>query len=217
MSRIREQAILRVRSIPNQRAKKGPMITKETWEEDIVREKVIIHNDHLDQHVLINKKISVGCKQKLEETLQRNADVLAWAATITHGLPIQVLPTASQGTHPSVDQKGQNVRVYLEEIVVKSKTEESLIEYVKETLDKLRRVNVKIDPRKCTFGMKEGNFLGYVVTTEGIKVNPKKVKVILRGPTPRGPDEIQTLSLQLASISRFTPRMAKLMLPIRSV
>ncbi|GJX87004.1 hypothetical protein Tco_0337778, partial [Tanacetum coccineum] len=51
MSKIREQAILRARSIPNQRAGKELMITKETWEEDTVREKVIIHNDRLDQHV----------------------------------------------------------------------------------------------------------------------------------------------------------------------
>ncbi|GJY55645.1 hypothetical protein Tco_0454760 [Tanacetum coccineum] len=39
MSRIREQAILRARSIPNQRSEKEPMITEETWEEDTVREK----------------------------------------------------------------------------------------------------------------------------------------------------------------------------------
>ncbi|GJY55646.1 reverse transcriptase domain-containing protein [Tanacetum coccineum] len=72
------------------------------------------------------------------------------------------------------DQKGQNVKVYLEEIVVKSRTEEILIEDIEETLDKLRMVNVKIDPNKCTFRMEEGNFLGYVVTTEGIKVDPEK-------------------------------------------
>ncbi|GJU92440.1 hypothetical protein Tco_1304863 [Tanacetum coccineum] len=58
------------------------------------------------------------------------------------------------------DQKGRNVEVYLEEIVVKSETEESLIKDVEETLDKLQRVNVKIDPSKCTFGMEKSNFLG---------------------------------------------------------
>ncbi|GJR83598.1 reverse transcriptase domain-containing protein [Tanacetum coccineum] len=109
------------------------------------------------------------------------------------------------------------VQVYLEEIVVKSRTEESLIEDVEETLDKLRWVNVKIDPSKCTFVMEEGNFLGYVVITEGMKVDQEKVKVILRGPTPKGPDGIRTLSLQLANISRFIPKMAELMLPIRNV
>ncbi|GJT15744.1 reverse transcriptase domain-containing protein [Tanacetum coccineum] len=111
-------------------------------------------------------------------------------------------------------QKGRNMEVYLE-VVVKSKTEKSLIEDVEETLHKLRRVNIKIDPSKCTFGMEEGDFLGYVVTTQGIKVDPKKVKAILQGPMPRAPDEIQSLSLQLTNISRFIPNMAELMLPVR--
>nr|GEY64815.1 reverse transcriptase domain-containing protein [Tanacetum cinerariifolium] len=60
---------------------------------------------------------------------------------------------------PDQRQKGGNADVYLEEVVVKSKTEESLIEDIKETMHKLRRVNIKIDPSKCTCGMEEGNFL----------------------------------------------------------
>nr|GEZ99542.1 hypothetical protein [Tanacetum cinerariifolium] len=44
-------------------------------------------------------------------------------------------------------QKGHNVEVYLEEIVVKSKNEENLVKDVKKMLDKLQMVNVKIDPR----------------------------------------------------------------------
>nr|GEU76373.1 hypothetical protein [Tanacetum cinerariifolium] len=54
------------------------------------------------------------------------------------------------------DQKSQNVEVYLEEIVVKCKKKQSLIEDVEEMFNKLRRVNVKIDPRESTFRMKEG-------------------------------------------------------------
>ncbi|GKE00028.1 hypothetical protein Tco_1388011 [Tanacetum coccineum] len=56
------------------------------------------------------------------------------------------------------DQNGRNVEVYLEEIVVKSRSEQSLIQD-----NKLRRVNVKIDPSKCTFGLEESKFLGFVL------------------------------------------------------
>ncbi|GJV73095.1 hypothetical protein Tco_1493090 [Tanacetum coccineum] len=86
------------------------------------------------------------------------------------------------------DQNGQNIEVYLEEIVMKNRSEQSLIQDVEETVDKLRRVNVKIDPSKCTFGMEEGKFLGYVMTKEGIRGDPEKNQAILRSPTPRGLD-----------------------------
>ncbi|GJY29771.1 reverse transcriptase domain-containing protein [Tanacetum coccineum] len=54
-------------------------------------------------------------------------------------------------------QKGQNVEVYLEEIVVKSKDKQSLTEDMEETLNKLKWVNMKIDPNESIFGIKEGS------------------------------------------------------------
>ncbi|GKB27107.1 hypothetical protein Tco_0866508, partial [Tanacetum coccineum] len=43
------------------------------------------------------------------------------------------------------DQKGQNIEIYLEEIVIKSKSGQDLVQDVEETLRKLKRVNIKID------------------------------------------------------------------------
>ncbi|GKB87794.1 reverse transcriptase domain-containing protein [Tanacetum coccineum] len=88
------------------------------------------------------------------------------------------------------DQKGQNLEVYLEEIVVKSKSEQSLVQDVKETLRKLKRVNIKIDPNTSSFGVEEGRFLGHVVTKEGVRADPEKVQTIIRSPTPKGPNQI---------------------------
>nr|GEU30316.1 hypothetical protein [Tanacetum cinerariifolium] len=72
------------------------------------------------------------------------------------------------------DQKGQNVEVYLEEIVVKGRNERSLIQDVEETLGKLQRVNIKTNSDKCSFRMEECKFLGYVVANEGIGADPEK-------------------------------------------
>nr|GEY32267.1 hypothetical protein [Tanacetum cinerariifolium] len=115
------------------------------------------------------------------------------------------------------DQKVRNMEAYLEEIVVKSKDEQSLIEDIEETLNKQKWVNMKIDPNESTFGMKEGRFLGYTVTEEGIRSDPAKIQAIMKIHTPRGPDQIRNLSLHLASIGRFVPKLAELMLPIQKV
>ncbi|GKC21622.1 reverse transcriptase domain-containing protein [Tanacetum coccineum] len=115
------------------------------------------------------------------------------------------------------DQKVRNVEVYLEEVVVKSKDEQSLIEDMEETLNKLKWVNMKIDLNESTFRMKEGRFLGYTVTEDRIRPDPAKIQVVMKSHTPRGPDQIRHLSLNLASIDRFIPKLAELMLPIRKV
>ncbi|GKC29773.1 hypothetical protein Tco_1037067 [Tanacetum coccineum] len=70
----------------------------------------------------------------------------------------------------------------------KSRSEQSLIQDVEETLNKLRRVNVKIDSSKCAFKMEEGKFLGYIVTNKGIRADPDKVQEIMRSPTLSGPE-----------------------------
>ncbi|GKD38795.1 hypothetical protein Tco_1259002 [Tanacetum coccineum] len=54
------------------------------------------------------------------------------------------------------DQRGWNVEIYLEVIVIKSKSEPDLVLDVKETLRKLKRVNIKIDLAMSSFGVKEG-------------------------------------------------------------
>ncbi|GKA46011.1 hypothetical protein Tco_0738807 [Tanacetum coccineum] len=89
--------------------------------------------------------------------------------------------------------------------------------YVEETLNKLGRENVKVDSRKCAFGMEEGKFLGHIVTNEGIRVDPDKVKAIMRSPIPSDPSQIRSLSLRLANIGRFIPKLSELMHPIRNV
>nr|GFA42972.1 hypothetical protein [Tanacetum cinerariifolium] len=88
---------------------------------------------------------------------------------------------------------------------------------VEETLGKLQRVNVKIDLAKCSFGMEEGKFLGYVVAKEGIRSDPEKVQAILRNSTPRNTDQLHSLSLQLARINRFIPKLIELMQNIRNI
>ncbi|GKD83559.1 hypothetical protein Tco_1350398 [Tanacetum coccineum] len=46
---------------------------------------------------------------------------------------------------------------------------------VEETLRKLKRVNIKIDPVMSSFGVKEERFLGHMVTKEGVRADPEKV------------------------------------------
>ncbi|GKB01713.1 hypothetical protein Tco_0829757, partial [Tanacetum coccineum] len=64
-------------------------------------------------------------------------------------------------------------------------------------------------------GWKREKSLGYVITKEGIKADPEKVQVILRSSALGSLDKVRSLSLRLASIDRFIPKLAELMSPIR--
>ncbi|GKB41003.1 hypothetical protein Tco_0885945 [Tanacetum coccineum] len=68
-----------------------------------------------------------------------------------------------------------------------------------------------------SFGVKEGKFLGHMVTEEGLKADLEKIQAIILSPTPRGPNQIRSLFLQLTTISKFIPKLAELKYPIREV
>ncbi|GJS49604.1 reverse transcriptase domain-containing protein [Tanacetum coccineum] len=86
-----------------------------------------------------------------------------------------------------------NLEAYIDDMVIKSQTEQDIIRDVEQTFSTLRKINMKLNPKKCSFRIEEGKFLGYVVTSEGIRVNPKKTKVVIDMPSPRTLKQMQSL------------------------
>ncbi|GJV76931.1 reverse transcriptase domain-containing protein [Tanacetum coccineum] len=72
---------------------------------------------------------------------------------------------------------------------------------------------MKLNPKKCTFGVEEGMFLGYKVNTKGLKVCPDKVDVVLNLPSPKCLKDMQKLHGKLASLNRFLAKSAENSLP----
>ncbi|GJX64238.1 reverse transcriptase domain-containing protein [Tanacetum coccineum] len=54
------------------------------------------------------------------------------------------------------DQIGHNLEVHVDDMVIKSDSEEDMLVDIKETFDKLRAINMKLNPSKCYFGIEEG-------------------------------------------------------------
>nr|GEV40357.1 reverse transcriptase domain-containing protein [Tanacetum cinerariifolium] len=89
------------------------------------------------------------------------------------------------------------------DLVVKSYTKAEMMKDIEETFRTLRKVNMKLNPKKCSFGLAEGVFLGYVITPEGIKPCLDKTAAVLQLPSPRTINEVQSLNGKLASLNRF--------------
>nr|GEW01138.1 reverse transcriptase domain-containing protein [Tanacetum cinerariifolium] len=61
-----------------------------------------------------------------------------------------------------------NLEAYVDDMVIKSKIERDMIMDISETFDNLRNINMKLNPMRCSFGIGEGKFLGYMVTSEAL-------------------------------------------------
>ncbi|GJU80740.1 reverse transcriptase domain-containing protein [Tanacetum coccineum] len=110
-------------------------------------------------------------------------------------------------------QIGRNLEVYVDDLVIKSRTEEEIIRDITETFKTLRQINMKLNPKKCTFGIQEGMFLGYKVSTNGLRACPDKADTVLSLPSPRCIKDVQKLNGKLASLNRFLSKSAEKSLP----
>ncbi|GJZ93113.1 reverse transcriptase domain-containing protein [Tanacetum coccineum] len=110
-------------------------------------------------------------------------------------------------------QIGQNLEVYVDDLVIKSRTEDKVVRDIDETFKTLRKINMKLNPKKCTFGVEEGMFLGYQVNTKGIKICPDKVDAVLSLQSPICLKDVQKLNEKLASLNRFLAKSTEKSLP----
>ncbi|KAK4394234.1 hypothetical protein Sango_1894200 [Sesamum angolense] len=96
-----------------------------------------------------------------------------------------------------------NIEVYIDYMLVKSRKAKDHITDPEETFSILRKYRLKLNPGKCTYRVQGGHLLGFVVTQRGIKANPLKIKVILDMKAPTNVNEMQMLTGRIAALSRF--------------
>ena len=73
---------------------------------------------------------------------------------------------------------GKSIEVYIDDMVVKSKIVSEHIWDLTNIFEILRGHKLRLNASKCSFGVRSGKFLGYIVTHRGIEVNPNQIKVI---------------------------------------
>ncbi|GJT27997.1 reverse transcriptase domain-containing protein [Tanacetum coccineum] len=107
----------------------------------------------------------------------------------------------------------RNMEAYVDDMVIKNIDKEDMLADIKETFERLRKINMKLNPKKCSFGMDKGQFLGHIVSKQGIKANLIKVQALTSLKRPKTIKEVQSLNGQLASLNRFLAKSAKKSIP----
>jgi hypothetical protein len=75
---------------------------------------------------------------------------------------------------------GKIVKIYIDDVVVKSKGCREHLEDLRKTLMCARKHGLRMNPYKCAFGVSAGQFLGFMVHEKGIKVGQKALKQLVR-------------------------------------
>jgi hypothetical protein len=91
-------------------------------------------------------------------------------------------------------QIGCNIQVYIDNVVITIRKDESLVSNLAETFDNLNRYKLKLNPTKWSFSVSAGQLLGFLVSARGIEANPEKIQAILTMGKPTKLHNMQKLA-----------------------
>lgn len=103
--------------------------------------------------------------------------------------------------------------VYMDDVVIFSKSLHDHLIHIKQIFSKFREFNLKVQLDKSEFLCKEVAFLGHIITPEGIKPNPSKIKAVQEYPLPKTVKEIKSFLGLVGYYRRFIQNFAKILTP----
>jgi hypothetical protein len=103
---------------------------------------------------------------------------------------------------------GNTVEVYIDDIVVKSAEFDSHIADLRKAFEKMRQYGLKMNPRKCAFGVSAGKFLGFIIHEHGIEIDPNRIKSIRNVGAPTCKLEMEKFLGKVNYLRRFISNLA---------
>ena len=104
----------------------------------------------------------------------------------------------------------KSVIVFIDDVLVYSRSKEEHRVHLKEILDTLRHEKLYAKFSKCDFWLREIQFLGHVIGEGGIKVDPAKIESIQNWGTPKSPTDIRSFLGLAGYYRRFVKDFSKI-------
>lgn len=109
------------------------------------------------------------------------------------------------------------ILIYVDDILVLSKSFEEHMQHLDMVFNKLREANLTLKPSKCQFAVKEVQYLGYIITTDGVKTDPGKTKAVNSFPAPKNCQNVREFLGLCNFYRRFVKGFANIASPLTNL
>ncbi|XP_070009984.1 uncharacterized protein [Nicotiana sylvestris] len=153
-----------------------------------------------------------------EEDAEKTAFTTPWGTYCYRGMPFGLKNVGATYMRAMTaifhDMMHQEIKVYVDDVIIKSRTQDDHVRDLRKFFERLRKYDLKLNPAKCAFGVPSNKLLGFIVSRRGIEMDPTKIKSIRDLPPPRTKKDVMSLLGRLNYISRFIAQLTSTYEPI---
>jgi hypothetical protein len=106
------------------------------------------------------------------------------------------------------------MEVYIDDIIVKSRKADQLFSNLEAAFTRLREFRIKLNPKKCMFGVPKEKLLRFIISERGIEANPEKITAIENLGPITNLKGVQKFMGCLASVSHFISWLGECGMPL---
>ena len=107
--------------------------------------------------------------------------------------------------------------IYLDDIIIFSDTFEAHLDRLEAVFQRLHTYNLKLKASKCEFFKKQVTYLGHVVSEEGIKTDPEKIRVLKNWPVPKSVKDVRKFLGFTGYYRRFIKGFSTIVRPLNDL
>lgn len=108
------------------------------------------------------------------------------------------------------DNERDFAEVYIDDVLIFSETLEEHLQHLRLVFERLERAGLKLKPSKCHFLRESVEYLGHLITPQGLKPNPKQVQAVIEFPVPESVTNVRQFLGLTSYYRRFIAQFAKI-------
>ena len=109
------------------------------------------------------------------------------------------------------------VKVIVDDLLIWGKDDDEHDARLKQVLDRARKVNLKFNAKKCRIRQEEVPYVGHVLSKDGLKPDPEKIRAVQEMKPPQNTKELKTFLGFIQYLGKFMPNMATVSAPLREL
>ena len=109
------------------------------------------------------------------------------------------------------------VLVYVDDILIFSKTFEEHLRHLEQVFNRLRDANLTLKPTKCEFAVKEVKYLGHILSKHGVQVDPSKTDAVSSFPVPKNQKQVKSFLGMCSYYRKFVDSFANIASPLNAL